>query len=548
MDIVIIPSATTVSSEMQIFLGSIPSVMIPLNQKPVLNRLYSQYEAYDKIFILVNENKEIIEQYLKLKKIAKIELVEIPKLKDLGYTLKIGLDKILKKYNNIQINKTAINFGDTIVKDDSIFNNQDLIYYNKTANKVRWTNFKFKTGNILEIIDKYKNSNLDEEYCAFVGLFVFSDVNLFYKIISKTTTVDNPAIDSFYRAIFEYNKHYKFKFVEPEKWLDLGHPDRYIASKHEVKERFFNSIKVDRKRGILTKKSDDKTKFYNEILWYLKLPKDIKYVSPRILEYSTEYTNMYIKMEYYGYNTLNEIFVYGDLSIGEWKQIFDSLLIVFKDMYKYTLKLSKSETKKNIRKMYIKKTFNRLNSIRETEEFNSFFTNPIYINNIKYDSIDIILNRLEKTLIKNKIFEIPSFSIIHGDLCFSNILYDTNSKLVRYIDPRGKFGDLDIYGDIRYDLAKLSHSINGLYDFIINDLFYVDIKQNSIDYKIIHREKHIKIKKLFISYMKKFKMNIDQISILEALLFLSMIPLHNDNKNRQHVMLATGIQLISKYI
>ncbi len=37
--------------------------------------------------------------------------------------------------------------------------------------------------------------------------------------------------------------------------------------------------------------------------------------------------------------------------------------------------------------------------------------------------------------------------------------------------------DIPIYGDVRYDLAKLSHSILGLYDFIIAGYYDVDISK-----------------------------------------------------------------------
>ncbi len=31
---------------------------------------------------------------------------------------------------------------------------------------------------------------------------------------------------------------------------------------------------------------------------------------------------------------------------------------------------------------------------------------------------------------------------------------DTNLSFIKVIDPRGKFGTYDIYGDFRYELAK----------------------------------------------------------------------------------------------
>ena len=69
--------------------------------------------------------------------------------------------------------------------------------------------------------------------------------------------------------------------------------------------------------------------------------------------------------------------------------------------------------------------------------------------------------------------------IVHGDLCLSNILYDLRSRICKLLDPRGSFGAAGIYGDPRYDVAKLYHSIYGLYDFITNDLFHVSIERHA---------------------------------------------------------------------
>ena len=52
------------------------------------------------------------------------------------------------------------------------------------------------------------------------------------------------------------------------------------------------------------------------------------------------------------------------------------------------------------------------------------------------------------------------FSVIHGDPCFTNILIEETYNFMRLIDPRGSFGSFDIYGDSRYDLAKIFHSMD----------------------------------------------------------------------------------------
>ena len=54
----------------------------------------------------------------------------------------------------------------------------------------------------------------------------------------------------------------------------------------------------------------------------------------------------------------------------------------------------------------------------------------------------------------------------HGDLCFANLFHDFRAKRVLCIDPRGTLHDGrdSSYGDRRYDLGKLAHSVLGDYD------------------------------------------------------------------------------------
>ncbi len=88
-------------------------------------------------------------------------------------------------------------------------------------------------------------------------------------------------------------------------------------------------------------------------------------------------------------------------------------------------------------------------------------------------------------------------TLVHGDLCLSNILYDLRCRVCKFIDPRGSFGVPGIYGDPRYDVAKMYHSVYGLYDFITNDLFDVSIQENRIALDIHSRPLHDEVCKRF---------------------------------------------------
>ena len=149
------------------------------------------------------------------------------------------------------------------------------------------------------------------------------------------------------------------------------------------------------------------------------------------------------------------------------------------------------------------------------------------------------------------LYDIDEFNIIHGDLCFSNIMIDNNLNFIKVIDPRGKFGKYDIYGDYRYELAKLLHSIDGKYDYIIKDMFdiKVNLKANNIKYDIMDNKMDFDLTNIFFEVFKnRIGEDMKKIELIEALLFLSMVPLHNESLEHQYAMLSTGIKILDRIV
>lgn len=131
--------------------------------------------------------------------------------------------------------------------------------------------------------------------------------------------------------------------------------------------------------------------------------------------------------------------------------------------------------------------------------------------------------------------------IIHGDFCFSNILYDFVNQIIRLIDPRGSFGAKGIYGDPRYDMAKLRHSVAGMYDFIVSDLFEVREDKDGFQAVIFNMQNLNPVIENFDHKLIENGYNIQHIKLIEGLLFISMLPLHQDYPKRQLMMFLTGI-------
>jgi aminoglycoside phosphotransferase (APT) family kinase protein len=141
-------------------------------------------------------------------------------------------------------------------------------------------------------------------------------------------------------------------------------------------------------------------------------------------------------------------------------------------------------------------------------------------------------------------------SVVHGDLCLSNILYDLRSRICKLIDPRGSFGQAGIYGDPRYDVAKLWHSVHGLYDFITNDLFRVSLEGTKIELSIrasaAHREIEERFARVFFAANGHAAFERRDATFIAGLLFASMPALHYDRPQRQLAMYARALQLFDE--
>lgn len=536
----LIPSAKIVSKELQT-LGKLPPIIYPINHEIVFDYLYEQYEKYcDIINIMCYEEAEEVHKKISTYKSKKIIVKDLDKSIDLGYTVYSGIQDDDKEI--------IINFGDTIVNDNIFEIKGNCFFYAEDYISEMWTFFEEQQGIITKVYDKIKDVESKKKGRLFVGVFKIENAQKFKMCLENAFSKINKCNSTFYEAVQMYSKANPFKAIKTNKWFDIGHVDKYYNSKLEVKSREFNHITIDKNRGILTKTSEDKEKFIGEILWYLRLPKDLEYSRPRIFDYSLSYNKPYVSMEYYSYHTLHELFLYGELTYQQWVEIFKRIKFICEDYKRY--KVKDNNIKKSLKEMYLDKTIKRLEKLEDKELFKKLFKEDIIINGKKYSSIREIIDILKKC-IPEKLYNINEFNIIHGDLCFANIMVDTNLSFIKVIDPRGKFGDYDIYGDFRYEIAKIFHSIDGGYDYIIKDLFKIDynIEKNEFKFELTKFNNKLNLYSIALDIFKDdIDNHLEEIELIEALLFLSMIPLHNESIEHQYAMLCTGIEILNRVI
>lgn len=129
--------------------------------------------------------------------------------------------------------------------------------------------------------------------------------------------------------------------------------------------------------------------------------------------------------------------------------------------------------------VYFSKAYQR---VVEVSKIIPFISRP-YININGKDCENPIYNLYHFEDVVSCICNIERYNVIHGDCTFSNTLVDNNCQ-IWMIDPRGTFGNTQIYGDKRYDWAKFYYSASGNYDSINSKKFRVNIKGERVDLKI----------------------------------------------------------------
>lgn len=310
--------------------------------------------------------------------------------------------------------------------------------------------------------------------------------------------------------------------------------------------RAYNSFELNRDNLSSIVKKSKEERLLNEINYYENLPKNLEIYFPRIIENNTSRTKPYkLELEYYAYSNLGQQMIYENFEKDEWEKIFDFLFTYIKN---YKLEKIKS-TKTDIYRMFVEKTeVEYLKLINENKFFKEFSkTNKFYLNKKELLNFHEIWEDIKKYILSLNFDK--SFYYIHGDLCFSNILFSKNQQngdvILKFVDPRGKFGNKNFYGNHYYDLAKLSHSVNGGYEYFIFDEFNLHIENKNVDLKFTNNNKS-KISEILMRKIDIHGYDSNLISLIEGIIYIGMCARHYDSIERQKAMFVTGIDLLNK--
>lgn len=574
MTVALIPAAGR-GSRMFCLTDENPKVMLPLDNKPLiahhLDKLIA--EGIRDVIIVVGYRKEKVIDYVDrfyAKKFSHIAYVEQTELSGLatavGAGIRAGFISMYGSHADMQLQSTnlLVVLGDTIVTEPYALNayrGGGHIGWHEVDDYRRWCLLETETVQhhawdaqvvVTRFADKPANDPGTRK--AVIGVYSFTNIPDLLQAIDEVVAADERIRGEFQlsSAMERYIANHSLVAHEYKTWQDVGELETFNRAKKNA-ARHFNNIRITND-GTLVKSSKDGEKIRNEINWYLHLPNKLRVYLPQLIDYSSERDDAWYELEYVNFAPLHELFMYTMPEMTDWRKIIGA---TFEMLRKYRIHSSRAhfDVKRHVEEVLVTKTRARLAQLTD-DPLHAVMSSSveIEINGRKLKNLPVLRAGIEEYASRIIADAREHWQIVHGDLFFGNMLYDVNSATLKVIDPRGSFGQDGIYGDVRYDLAKLYHSIFGRYDFIVNGLCAIvkdfgDPSDPSIEYWVYDSEpKHKALEELFAAELTHRGYDVDDIRFITALLFLSMIPLHKDNEISQKIFYCKAIELFNEVL
>jgi len=516
-------SGAYIGQELQSEFGRIPPSFLPLgNRRLFLHQLKLAPKGV-RIYLTVPESYKVSRTDLELLKANDVEVLPLADSLTLGESLITALNLSEHTFNE----PIHVLFGDTLFK--KLPQGDNFASLSTVEENYHWAVATENDNDWLQLAKGQLDINGSQ---IINGYFKFSQPRELLRAITKSNW-------NFLAGINYYKIQTGFEGNAANDWLDFGHVNTYYSSKANfTTQRAFNDLKIT--PNWIEKSSSKDIKIAAESNWFATLPFSLRNYIPQYLGERNHEGRTSYRLEYLHNTALNELYVFSELPQKVWKRILTECVGFLKACSQEKAPVEAASN--SLSELFGTKTEQRL-----TEFCND--RNYCLEQNWVYDDLKVTLN--DVIALSNQYLpeDTQGLSILHGDFCFSNILYDFRANRIKTIDPRGLTtgGELSIYGHVYYDIAKLAHSIIGLYDWIIAGYYKVDISNTAILLSIDTNNKQQAIQAYFIKLIEQeFSISERQIIAMQIQLFLSMLPLHSDDTKRQDALFANAFRLYKK--
>jgi hypothetical protein len=416
--------------------------------------------------------------------------------------------------------------SDTLIDRPAVEDLADAFVVGTPAYYHRWATYRRRDG----VISFETPESLGRSDDAVAGYFKISDpAQLRANLIAAGEWIG---------GLSDYARHRPIEPVSSAGWSDFGSHHSYHASKRHVSmARTFN--RLSNERHTLTKSSHQHAKIMAEARWLDGLPSTLAVFSPKVLDSGTRGDEAYYTIPYLYSPTLSHLLLFSDLPAYAWQSVFESC----QEFLALCCAPAATVEPDYHDRMYRKKTIQRLGDYSRARGVP--IDRPMLF---RGQTLPSLLQIAETTYNRIRPLRDEDWGILHGDFCASNIFYDFSAKRITVIDPRGldPEGIFSLYGDRRYDAAKLAHSFIGRYDFILTGAAaaHLDVGPDGICVDFNLMGDHDAATMLFRETCPGgYDLMADGVYDIMLLLFLSMLPLHADDPARQDTLLANALRL-----
>jgi hypothetical protein len=521
----LITSAAYVDQELAVEFGQLPPAFLPIGVSPLYEAQLTHFGQGQPVYLTIPEG--FCPQPYDFKRLTElgVSLVPVPLELTLGESIIYAINYIDAPHDIIEILH-----GDTLIEDIPC-GEIDCIAIHSEGDDYSWATVELNSGNIekIKVVERAKDAPVNHPVAC--GYFSLGSGRLLVRSITR-------AKGDFVAGLDLYNKECPLNGAWVSKWRDFGHIQTYFRSRRSISTaRSFNTLNVD--HLAIRKSSYDKAKVLAEAAWLTKVPPKVKPYCVRVFEKGEISGSGFYSTEYQYAPTLSELLVFSSIGRSTWRNILASCHS-FLDACASSVG---PETAENVlEELAINKTIVRLEQYARESGFSLTATNVL--SGQPMPSLLCISEQIAKLI---DVKQVKPQTVMHGDFCFSNILYNSRSARISVIDPRGYIikDKPSHYGDIRYDLAKFSHSITGCYDYILAGRY--NISRNSahefdmtIETSGHHSWLEQALPELTIQGLNPGTLEIKALTIA---LFLAMLPLHADRPDRQIAFIATALRL-----
>lgn len=534
--VVLVPNWAPLSPDMEAETGSKYAAFMPLGGVPLYKHIISLYQRDRNlvrlVFLIAQDAPEFDIDPLEN---IWVEVIRLKGSRSIGETVLAGLPEATSG------KAVVVHMADTLLDIEGVPLG-DAVYVQSRSDLYRWTSISVDSTGCVKITSDRDEIGPCGPRPVCVGLFSFEDGNRLATELTGALAHGSNGREPFFVALENYSSFCPMDLRPVKHWMDCGHVDGYYESRLCYQNlRHFNTLSYDPVRGWITKKSSNSEAFRKQVRWFKQISDEVAPFLPRVFG-SSDGSDPFITMEFLSIPTLGDLFISQRLNLGAWNDVVRSISCIQSCFAEKAVRNSLAP--QLARAVYLEKTRSRL------EEFTA--RNPsaksyFVCRGTQKWTIGRVQQTLASFVEHSGLLELDELTPIHGDFCFSNLLYDYKVRLVKMIDPRGDFGVPGVFGDRRYDLAKLAHSYAGKYDLITADRFLLEVESDGrLRLHVQTDDYYARVRSIFDSVLLPGIALREQVYALQALLFLSMLPLHADKPRRQLAMLTTGLELYAQ--